>query len=132
MRSGMPARKGGDLAAVSASRHGTPAAPVRSRLVIEEKSASGIGASPERRPCTLGDKLCRRTGNRSQQPIEAPLARDKFHAPRAVFEYQLVMSFRDPQDFVDGLDPFRGNLLPSMHGREGFAKRSGQSPGFQQ
>ncbi len=132
MCSGMPACKRGDLAAVSASRHGTPAAAMRAGLVIEEKSALGIGANSERRLCTLGDKLRRRTGNRSQQPIQAAFARDKFDAPRAVFEYQLVMSFGDPQDFVDGLDPFRSNLMLSMHGRKGLAKRSGEAPGFQE
>jgi len=45
------------------------------------------------------------TGNGSQQPIQAAFARDEFHAPGAVFENQLVMSFGDPQDFVDGLEP---------------------------
>src|SRR6266850_5228855 len=91
--SGMPACKSGDLAAVSASRHGTPAAAMRAGLVVEEESALGIGANSERRLYTLGDKLRRRTGNRSQQPIQPAFARDEFHAPRAVFKYQFVMSF---------------------------------------
>jgi len=34
-----------------------------------------------------------------------PSRADKFHAPRTGFENQLVMSFRDPKDFVDGLEP---------------------------
>jgi hypothetical protein len=42
------------------------------------------------------------------------------------------MSFRDPKDFVNGLDPFRGNLMLSVHGRKGLAKRTGQAPGFQE
>ncbi len=91
-----------------------------------------IGANSERRLWTLGDKLRRRSGNRSQQPIQAAFARDKFHAPRTGFENQLVMSFRDPKDFVDGLDPFRGDLMLSMHGRQDLAKRSGQAPSFQE
>ena len=128
----MPARKGGDLAAVSASRHGTPAAAMRAGLVVEEESALGISANSERRLWTLGDKLRRRTGNGSQQPIQAAFARDEFYAPGAVFENQLVMSFGDPKDFVDGLDPFRGDLMLSMHGRKGLAKRTGQAPGLQE
>jgi hypothetical protein len=101
-------------------------------LVVEEESALGIGANSERRLWTLGDKLRSRTGNGSQQPIQAAFARDKFHAPGAVFENQLVMSFGDPQDFVDGLDPFRCDLMLSMHGRQGLAKRGRQAPGFQE
>ena len=103
---------------------------MRARLIVEEESALGIGANVERGLWTLGDKLRRRTGNRSQQPIKAAFARDEFHAPGGVFENQLVMSFGDSQDFVDGLDPFRGDLMLSMHGRQGFAERSGQAPGF--
>src|SRR6266436_4447989 len=105
---------------------------MRAGLVVEEESALGIGTNSERRLWTLGDKFRRRTGNRSQQPIQAPFARYEFHAPRAVFEYQLVMSFGDPKDFVDRLDPSCGNLLFSMHGRQGLAKRSGQAPGLQE
>src|SRR6266436_2505419 len=116
MRRGMPACKGGNLAAVSAGRHGTPAAAMRAGLVVEEEPALGIGANSERRLWTLGDKFRRRTGNGSQQPIQAAFARDEFHAPGAVFENQLVMSFGDPQDFVDGLDPFPCDLMFSMQG----------------
>lgn len=105
---------------------------MRAGLVVEEESALGIGANSERRLWTLGDKLRRRTGNGSQQPIQAAFARDEFHAPGAVFENQLVMPFGDPKDFVDGLDPFRGNLMLSMHGRQGLTKRGGQAPGLQE
>ena len=122
MRGGMPARKGGYLAAVSANRHGTPAAAMRAGLVVEKEPALGIGANSQRRLWTLGDKLRRRSGNRSQQPIQSALARDEFHAPSTVFENQLVMSFRDAKDFVDGLDPFRGDPMLSVHGRKGLAK----------
>ena len=132
MRRGMPACKGGNLAAVSAGRHGTPAAAMRAGLVVEEEPALGIGANSERRLWTLGDKFRRRTGNGSQQPIQAAFARDEFHAPGAVFENQLVMSFGDPQDFVDGLDPFPCDLMFSMHGRQGLTKRGGQAPGLQE
>src|SRR2546427_5933866 len=77
MRRGMLACKGGDLAAVSAGRHGTPAAAMRAGLVVEEEPALGIGANSERRLWTLGDKFRRRTGNGSQQPIQAAFARDR-------------------------------------------------------
>jgi hypothetical protein len=121
----MPARKGGHLATISADRHGTPAAAMRAGLVVEEESALGIGANSERSLCTFGEKFCRRTGNRSEKPVQAAFARDEFHAPGAAFRNQFVMSFRDSKDFVDGLDPFGGDLVLSMHGRKGLAKRSG-------
>jgi len=128
----MPASKGGDFAAVSASRHGTPPAAMGAGLIVEEEAALGIGAKSERRPGPLGEKFGSRTGNRSEQPIEAAFARDEFHAPNALFENQFVVTFGDSKDYVDGLDPFRGDLLLSMHGREGLSKRSGESPGFQE
>ena len=127
----MPARKGGHLAAISADRHGTPAAAMRAGLVVEEQSALGIGANSERGLWTFGEKFRRRTGNRSEQPIQTALTRDEFHAPGAAFGNQFVMSFRDSKDFVDGLDPFGDDLVLSMHGCQGLAKRSGQPPGFQ-
>jgi len=105
---------------------------MRAGLVVEEESALGIGANSERGFWTFGEKFCRRTGNRSEQPIQATLTRDEFHAPGAAFGNQFVMSFRDSKDFVDGLDPFGGDLVFSMHGRKGLAKRNGQSPGFQE
>jgi hypothetical protein len=40
--------------------------------------------------------------------------------------------FGDSKDVVDGLDPFRRDLLLSLHRREGLAKRGGKSPGFQE
>ena len=121
----MPARKGGHLAAISADRHGTPAAAMRAGLVVEEKSALGIGANSEGGLCTFGEKFCCRTGNRSEQPVQAAFARDEFHAPSAAFGNQFVMSFSDSKDFVDGLDAFGDDLVLSMHGRKGLAKRSG-------
>src|SRR5882762_2772911 len=105
---------------------------MRPGLVVEEKFALGISANSERRLGTLGDKLRRRTGNRCEQPIEAAFARDEFHVPSAIFKNQFVMTLGDSKDFVDGLNPFPGDLLLPMHGRKGLAKRSGESPGFQE
>ncbi len=89
-----------------------------------------IGTQPEPCPCTLGDKLRRRTGNGSEQPIEAAFARDEFDSPRAVLVNQFVVPFGDAKDFVDGLDRFSGYLLLPMHGRERLAKRGAEPPGL--
>lgn len=105
---------------------------MRAGLVVEKESALGIGTNSERRLWTFGDKFGRRTCNRSEQPIQAAFARDEFHAPCAAFGNQLVMSFGDSKDFVDGLDPFGGDFVLSMHGCKGLAKRSGQPPSFQE
>src|SRR5258708_33055754 len=105
MDSGMPAHKVGDLAAVSANRHGTPAAAMRTRLIVEEEAALGIGAKSERCLRTLGHKFRRRAGNPSEQPIEAAFASGEFHAPSALFEDQFVLPFRDSKDVVCRLDP---------------------------
>src|SRR6267143_2759850 len=99
-------------------------------LVVEEKSALGIGANSERRLRTLGDKLRRRTSNRCEQPIEAAFARDEFHTPGAIFENQFIMTLGDSKDFVNGPNPLAGDFLLPMHGRKGLAKRSGELPGF--
>lgn len=91
-----------------------------------------ICAKPEPCPRTLGDKLRRRTGDRSEQPIEATFARDEFDSPRAVLVNQFVVPFGDAKDFVDGLDRFHGYLLLSVHGGEHFSKRSAEPPGLQE
>lgn len=92
----------------------------------------GIGTQPEPGPRALGDKLCRRTGNSSKQPIETAFARDEFDLPGAVLVNQFVVPFGDTKYLVDGLDRFSGYLLFPMHGRERLAKRGAEPPRFEE
>jgi hypothetical protein len=128
----MLTREGGNLIAVSTNRHGTPAAAVGARIVIKEKAAPWIGAEPQPCPGTLGDQLRRGAGYRGQQPIEAALARYEFDSPGAIIAKQLIVSFGDAQDIVEGFDPFAGNLLFAVHGREDLAEGGAELPGFQE
>lgn len=91
-----------------------------------------IGTEPEARPRTLGDKLRGRTRHGSEQPIEAAFPRDEFDSPRAILGNQFVVSFGDTKNFVEGLDPFSGNPLFSMHGGEHLTKRGAEPLGLQE
>lgn len=92
----------------------------------------GIGAQPEPRPHTLGDKLRCGPRNSSKQPIEATFARDEFDLPGAICGNQFVVPFGDAKDLVDGLDPFSSDLLLSVHGGEHFSKRSAEPLGLEE
>lgn len=127
----MFAREGGNLVAVSANGHGTPAAAVGAGIVIKEEAAARIGAEPQPCPRSLGDQFRRGTGNRRQQPIETTLARYEFDSPDAIVAEQFVVSFGDAQDVVDGFDPFSGNLLFAMYGCEDLTQGGAELPGFQ-
>ena len=91
-----------------------------------------IGTQPEPCPRTLGDKLRRRTGNSSKQPIEAAFARNEFDSPVAILVNQFVMSLGDAKDFVDGLDRFHGYLLLSVHDGKHLTKGGAEPPRFEE
>ena len=120
----MFACEGGDLAAVSANGHRTPAAAVCARFVVKEEAATGIGTKPQACARTLGNELRRRTGYGSQQPIEAAFARYEFDSPDAILVNKFVVSLGDAEYFVDGLGPFTCYLLLAMHGTENLTERA--------
>jgi hypothetical protein len=128
----MFARKGCDLVAVSADGHGTPAAAVRAGIVIEKEAATGIGAEPQTGTPTFSDQLRRGTGYRSEQPVEAALSGDEFDSPDAFLAKQLIVTFGNAQDIVDGLDPFTRNPLFAVHGGEEPTQGGTELPGFQE
>lgn len=105
---------------------------MRARLVIEKETALRIGANSNGCPGALGDKLRCRSSYRGKQPIEATFASDELYAPCALFENQFVMAFGDSKDLVDGLNALPGDLLSSMHGRKGLAKRCREPPGLKE
>jgi hypothetical protein len=127
----MLSREGGDLAAVSANGHGTPAAAVCSGIVIEEEATTGIGAQPQPGTGTLGNQFGRGTSYGCQQPIKTALTRYEFDSPGAILAKQFVVSFSDAQDVVGGLDPFPGYLLFAVHGREDLVQGGAELPGLQ-
>ena len=131
-RGGMLPGKGRDFVAVSADGHGTPAATVRAGIVVEKEAATGIGAEPQPRAGTLGDKFRRGAGDRSEQPVEATLTRDEFDSPDAIVAKEFVVSFRDAQNVVYGLGPFTRNPLFAVHGREDLSKGRTELTGLQE
>ena len=78
----------------------------------------GICAEPQPRPCALGDDLRCGTPNGGKQPIETGLPRDEFDSPRASLVDEFIVSFGNPEYFVDRFDPFCGHHLLVYHGRE--------------
>jgi len=68
---GTAAEEGSDFMAIAAPGHGTPTTPMRAGIIVEEESAEGIGAAADGNLRAFDQKFCRRTGEGSQQPIEA-------------------------------------------------------------
>ncbi len=75
----------------------------------------GIGAEPKGRTGALRDDLRARARYCSKQPIEAPFPCDEFQFPNSFLRDKFIVSFRDAQDFINGLDPLTGDSLLSEH-----------------
>ena len=123
----MLAGKGGDLAAIAADGHRTPAPTVGARFVVEKKAAIGIGTQPE--PClgTFGDQFRRRTGHSGQQPVKAALSRDEFDLPGTRAVKQFIVTFGNPKDLVDGFAPIHGYFLFPVQAHEHLVERGGEA-----
>lgn len=131
VRGGVLARKCRDLAAIAADCHRAPAAAMRARRVVKEESTVGIGTEAQARSRTFCDNLCSGAGHRCQQPIQAALTSDKLHPPSACIGDEFVVAFGDAQDFVDWLDPFRGDSLFAKQCSERPAQRGAKPLGLQ-
>lgn len=107
-----------DLVAVSTDGHGTPASPVRSRVVAEKEAAHGISANAQSGLRAFDYGLGRGTGDGRQQPLETTFAGDEFQFPTSFRQDQFIVPLGDAQDSVDRLGPFGGNFLFSDHRAE--------------
>src|SRR5260370_24502112 len=107
------AGEGGYFAAVAAHGHRTPPPAASARIVVEEESTVHIGAKPETRTGSLGDNFRSRSSHCGEQPIKASFTRNEFDFPEAVLTDKFIVSLRDANDFVYGLDPFSGGSLLS-------------------
>ena len=94
-----------DFVAIAANSHGTPAAAMCTRVVIEEEAASGIGATAHRGIGTFNEEFGGGTRNGGEEPFEATFAGDKLQAPAFGARNEFVVAFREAQQVVDGLDP---------------------------
>src|SRR5229473_3716595 len=126
------AGKGGYFAAVAASGHRAPAASARSRIVVKDQAAMGIGANAKARAGPLCDNFGAGPGHGGKQPVKAALPRDEFYFPGAVLTYEFVVAFRDAQDFVYRLEPFPGNPVSFEHGGENLAQGRAEALGLQE
>jgi hypothetical protein len=124
------AGESGYFVAVAADGHRTPAAAVRARIVVKEKTTMWIRTKPKARLCSFGDKLGARSGYGGEQPVKASFACNEFDFPEVVPTNQLIVPFGDAQDFVDRRDPFPGHPLLSEHGREHLAQGNAEAPGL--
>jgi hypothetical protein len=110
----------GDFVAIAANGHGTPAAAMGARVVIEEEAASRIGATAHRRVGAFDEEFGCGTRNGSEEPFEAAFAGDELQTPAFGVGNEFVMAFREAQQVVDGLNPdFREGLLLDERSEDG-------------
>ena len=112
----MAAEKRGDLMAIAAGRHGTPATAVRARVIVEKETARGIRAAANRSSRTFDEKVRGRTGDGSEQPLEPALASNELNRPCALTEDKLIVPLGDAEEFIDRFHPGRRERI-SVHNR---------------
>jgi hypothetical protein len=113
-------KESGDLVAVAADGHGTPAAAMRAGIIVKEKAAGGVSATADGSAGAFDQEFSSRASESGQEPVEAALTGDKLEGPDAFMGDELIVTFGDAKDFVNGLDPGSG---------EGFTLRERSKDG---
>jgi len=129
---GAAAEKQGYFVAIAANGHGTPAAAMGARVVIEEEAASRIGAAAHRGVGALDEEFGGGPRNGGEEPFEAAFAGDELQTPALGAGNELVVAFREAQQVVDGLDPdsWEGLLLDERS--ENGAERLSEAQDFEE
>jgi hypothetical protein len=122
----VPSEEDRHFVPIAADRHGTPAAAMGARIIVKEEPAGRIRATANGCLGAFDEKLCGRASYGGQQPIESAFASNKLQGPGTFLRDQFIMSFSDPQDFIDRLDPGRWDR-PLLHNR-----RENRAQGFAQ
>jgi len=115
-------QKGSYFVTIAADGHRAPAAAVGAGIIIKEETASRIGATPDRRFGAFGEEFRRGTGDSCEQPVQAFFTRKELKAPHAVDHHQLIVTFGDAENFVDGLRPYAWERAFLASGRKNGAK----------
>jgi len=118
----MAAEESGDFVAIAADGHGAPAAAVRTGVIVEEKAARRVGAAANRSARTFDEEFGGGAGEGGEEPVQTAFAGDELERPLAVVGDELIVTFGDAEDFVDGFGPGGG---------EGFTLREGSEDGAQ-
>jgi len=116
------AQEGSYLAAVAAHGHGTPAAPMRTRVIVKKEATGGIGAAADGNIGAFDEQLRRGTGNRGEEPVQAVFASQEFQAPGIGVQHQFVVAFGNSEKIIDRLDPDFGEGFVVHHGGKDGAK----------
>jgi len=93
---------------------------MRPRSIIEEQPASRVAAHTEAGAGTFDNNVRARSRNRGQKPIETAFPGDEFDTPFAPLLYELIVTFSDSQDLVNGFDDGRRRNLSTEHRTEAF------------
>ena len=125
----MAAEEGSNFVTIAAGRHGAPAAAVRTGVIVEKEAAGGIRAATNGRARPFDEEIGGGTGDSGEEPLEAALACNELEGPCTFTKDELIMSFRDAQDFVHRLGPGRRKRLfvddRSENGSERLTKAKG-------
>ena len=123
---GVAAEEGGDFVAIATDGHGTPAAAARTGIVVEEEATGRIRTAADGSAWTFDEEFGGGAGNRGEEPFQATFACHKVKGPGTFAGDELVVTFGDTKDFIDGLDPGTGERFlvhkGSENGTERFAK----------
>ena len=120
------AQEAGDLMAIAASGHGTPAAAMCSGVIIKKQPARQIGAAPDGRFRTFHQEFSGGTSDGGEQPLEPFFAGDELKTPSVPVREQFIVAFGDAKNLVNRLHPVTREGLTFHDGSkdctEGLAK----------
>jgi hypothetical protein len=101
-------QEGGDFVTIATHSHRAPTATARTRGIVEEKPAQGVGAAANGRSGTFDQEFRGGTSNRSEKPVQAAFPADKLKRPGSFLGDKFIVALGHAEDFVDGFNPGGG------------------------
>lgn len=120
MARGVAAEEGSNLVAIAADGHQAPAAAMRAGIIVEEEAAGRVSAAANGRARAFDEEFGSGAGEGGEEPVQAAFAGNELERPGTIARDELVVTFGDAEDFVDGFGP---------GSREGFAVDKGSEDG---
>jgi hypothetical protein len=117
------AEEGGDFVAIAADGHGAPAAAMRAGIIVKEEAARRVGTAADGSTRALDEELGGGAGEGGKEPVKATFTSDELERPDTVMGDELIVTFGDAEDLIDGLDPGSGEGFFVDNGSEDGAER---------
>jgi len=96
---------------------------MRAGIIIEKEAAGGVGTTADGSARAFDEELGSGASEGGKEPVQATFAGDELERPDPFVGDELIVTFRDAEDFVDRLSPGSGEGLIVHEGSEDGAER---------